>query len=141
MFLDEVSGLLHKRLSTSPSNVVTNLEERIPFRNEQPHSLHGYIKTINSKNVTLEARYFSGRTNESLYTASINDSINGNNEWKRYWGQIPKIENAEFIDVRINSDIPDSGTSYSYFDDVGLIEWDSLHVISISHINFVSKFL
>ena len=124
------TGLLHTRLASSPENVVTNLEDRIPFRNEQSHSLHGYIKTNNSKNVTLEARYYSGRTDGSLYTASINDTINGDKIWEKYWDQIPKIENAEFIDIRINSDVPDSGISYSYFDDVGLIEWDSLKIIS-----------
>jgi hypothetical protein len=30
----------------------------------------------------------------------------------------------------MNSDIPDSNISYSWFDDVGLIEWDTLELIS-----------
>ena len=132
------TGLLHIRLPNSPENIVTNLENRIPYRNEKSHSLHGYIKTYNSKNVTLETRYYDGRSGESLFTSSINDSINGTYHWKKYWDEIPKINNAEFIDIRLNSDIPDSGISYSYFDDVGLIEWDSLQSISSYPVSIIN---
>ena len=41
-----------------------------------------------------------------------------------------KLKNAEFINIRMNSDVPDSGESFSFFDDVGLIEWDSIQSIS-----------
>ena len=131
-------GLLHKRNSDSPSNIVTNLEDRIPFQNELSHSLHGYIKTVNSKNVTLEARYFDNRSGESLFTASIQDSINGNTNWEKYWDEIPKIESAEFVNIRMNSDIPDSGESFSFFDDVGLIEWDSIQSVSSYPISIIN---
>tara|TARA_X000000950_G_scaffold127573_1_gene159552 strand:- start:586 stop:1998 length:1413 start_codon:yes stop_codon:yes gene_type:complete len=122
-------GLLHRRNSNSPSNIVTDLEDRFPFQNDLSHSLHGYIKTVNGKNVTLEARYFDSRSGENLFTASIQDSLNGNNNWEKYWDEIPKIENTEFINIRMNSDIPDSGESFSFFDDVGLIEWDSIQSV------------
>ena len=131
-------GLLHKRNSDSPSNIVTNLEERLPFRNDLSHSLHGYIKTLNGKNVTIEARYFDSRSGESLFTVSMEDSVNGDNIWKKYWDEIPKIENAEFIDIRMNSDIPDSGQSFSYFDDVGLIEWDSIKSVTSFPISIIN---
>ena len=131
-------GLLHKRNSIPPSNIVTNLEERLPFRNDLSHSLHGYIKTLNGKNVTIEARYFDSRSGESLFTVSMEDSVNGDNIWKKYWDEIPKIENAEFIDIRMNSDIPDSGQSFSYFDDVGLIEWDSIKSVTSFPISIIN---
>ena len=131
-------GLLHKRNSDSPSNIVTNLEDRFPFQNDLSHSLHGYIKTVNSKNVTLEARYFDSRSGESLFTASIQDSINGNTNWEKYWDEIPKIENAEFINIRMNSDVPDSGESFSFFDDVGLIEWDSIQSVSSYPVSIIN---
>ncbi|MFL3005942.1 MAG: CapA family protein [Candidatus Neomarinimicrobiota bacterium] len=131
-------GLLHKRNSDSPSNIVTNLEDRLPFQNDFSHSLHGYIKTVNSKNVTLEARYFDNRSGESLFTASIQDSINGNTNWRKYWDEIPKIESAEFVNIRMNSDIPDSGESFSFFDDVGLIEWDSIQSVSSYPISIIN---
>jgi len=123
-------SLLHERSFNSPSNIVTNLEDRIPFRNDLAHTLHGYIKTINGKDVTIEARYFDSRSGESLFTASMQDSLNGDESWKKYWTEIPKVEDSEFIDIRMNSGIPDSGNSRSYFDDVGLIEWDSIRSVS-----------
>ena len=51
-------------------------------------------------------------------------------DWKKYWTEVPIVENSEFIDIRMNSGIPDSGNSRSYFDDVGLIEWDSIRSVS-----------
>ncbi len=123
-------GLLHIRTQDSPDNIVTDLEERIPFYKEFSHTLHGTIKTNNAKNVTLEARFYEGRTGESLSTTSINDSISGNTGWQKYWDEIPIQEEANFFNIRMNSDVPDSGYSYSFFDDVGFIQWDSLVSIS-----------
>ena len=124
------SALLHLRNQNSPSNIVTNLEERLPFNNLLNHSLHGFIRTNNARNVILEARYADGRTNEIIHTSSSGDTISGNTTWEKYWGDIPNIDNATFIDVRANSGIPDSGIAFSWFDDVGLIEWDSLKTLT-----------
>ena len=71
-----------------------------------------------------------GRTGESLITVSIGDSVSGSLNWKKYWNDIPYTEEAEFFDIRSNSDIPDSGLAYSWFDDVGFIEWDTLKLIT-----------
>ena len=124
------NALLHIRSPESPNNIVTNLEDRLPFDNQKQHSLHGYVKTENAKNVSIEARLSVGRTGESLITASIGDSISGSFNWEKYWNDIPYNEEAEFFDIRSNSDIPDSGLAYSWFDDVGFIEWDTLKLIT-----------
>ena len=124
------NALLHIRSPESPNNIVTNLEDRLPFDNQKQHSLHGYIKTENAKNVGIEARLSVGRTGESLITVSIGDSVSGSLNWKKYWTDIPYTEEAEFFDIRSNSDIPDSGLAYSWFDDVGFIEWDTLKLIT-----------
>ena len=124
------NGIQHIRYPESPDNIVTDLEERIPFNNQYQHTIHGFIKTENANNVTLEIKCASGRSGESLFTISIEDSISGSSTWKRYWGNIPNTQEAEFFNIRMNSDIPDSGTAYSWFDDVGLIEWDTLELIS-----------
>ncbi|GIS54495.1 hypothetical protein Ct9H90mP29_15370 [bacterium] len=66
-----------------------------------------------------------GRTGESLITDQteilylvhlIGKSI----------GMIYQTEEAEFFDIRSNSDIPIQA-AYSWFDDVGFIEWDTLN--------------
>ena len=134
------AALLHIRSESSPDNIVTNLEERIPFKNEHQHTVHGFIKTENGKEVTIEVRCAIGRSGESLFTASMGDSLSGSNNWQKYWGDIPIDEGANYFDIRLNSGVPDSGFAFSWFDDVGLVEWDSLkeisqYPISISHPN------
>ena len=124
------SALLHIRSQNSSSNIVTNLEERIPIYKEFAHTLHGYIKTKNAKNVTIEAQFYNSRTSDSFNTISINDSISGDNDWLQYWNEIPIPEDAEYINIRTTSDVPDSGTSHTYYDDIGLIQWDSLKSIN-----------
>ncbi|MFL2983700.1 MAG: CapA family protein [Candidatus Neomarinimicrobiota bacterium] len=124
------NGLLHIRYPDSPDNIITNLEERIPFDNQYQHTIHGFIKTENANNVTLEIKCSAGRSGESLFTISIDDSISGSSTWQKYWGDVPNNQDAEFFDIRMNSDIPDSSIAYSWFDDVGLIEWDTLELIS-----------
>lgn len=116
----------HKRYSDSPGNIVTNLDEKIPINKSLDHTLHGYIKTKNAKNVTLELRSSLNRTGEGLETISLRDSVNGNSPWRKYWENISIPENSEFFDIRLNSSVPDTGVGFSWFDDVGLIEWDSL---------------
>jgi poly-gamma-glutamate capsule biosynthesis protein CapA/YwtB (metallophosphatase superfamily) len=128
----------HKRDYQSPVNLVTNLEERIPIKSNLNHSLHGYIKTMNGKNVTLELRSSINRTGESLFTTSILDSVSGDTRWTKYWGDIPLTENSEFVDIRMNSSIPDSGDAFSWFDDIGLIEWDSLKTLTSFPVNLES---
>jgi len=95
---------------------------------------------VNSKNVTLEAQFYDGRTGDSFNTISIDDSLSGNNNWHKYWDEIPIPDVTEYINIRTNSDVPDSGISYTYYDDIGLIQWDSLksiyeYPITIQHPN------
>ncbi len=128
------------RNEDSPDNIITNLENRMPFKNEFDHTIHGYIKTDNGENVTLEVRLSQGRSGESLFTASMGDSVQGTKDWLPYWGNVPSHEDAKFFNIRMNTDVPNSGQSRSWFDDVGLIEWDSLKSfdgfpISIMHPN------
>ncbi len=116
----------HIRYADSPGNIVTNFEEKIPIKNELEYTLHGYLKTNNGKNVTLEFRSSINRTGDNIETISLEDSINGDSPWRKYWENISIPDNAEFFDIRLNSSVPDTGISFSWFDDVGLIEWDSL---------------
>jgi len=114
------------RNEDSPDNIITNLENRMPFKKEFDHTIHGYIKTENGKNVTLEIRLSQGRSGENILTASMGDSVQGTWDWMPYWGDVPSHEDANFFDIRLNTDVPGSGESQTWFDDVGLVEWDSL---------------
>ncbi len=128
------------RYDYAQDNIITNLEDRMPFKNEFDHTIHGYIKTENGKNVTLQIQLSEGRSGESFLTASMNDSVQGTKFWMPYWGDVPSHEDANFFDIRMSTGIPDTGKSQTWFDDVGLVEWDSLQSfeefpISVMHPN------
>ncbi|SVB26357.1 uncharacterized protein METZ01_LOCUS179211, partial [marine metagenome] len=78
----------HLRNADSQDNIVTNLEDRMPFKSELDHTIHGYIKTQNGKDVTLQLRLAEGRTGENLLTISMEDSVNGTQDWMPYWFDI-----------------------------------------------------
>ncbi len=120
----------HLRDENSDAVLITNLEERILFKNEFEHSIHGFIKTENGYDVTLQARLYEGRTSPPLITSSLKDSVNGTMDWFYYWENLSHHEDAQFFDIRLHSGVPDSGVSESWFDDVGVIEWDSIRSIS-----------
>ena len=44
----------------------------------------------------------------------------------------------EFFDLIMNSGIPDSGLSQTWFDDIGLIQWDSMQVFTDNPINITN---
>jgi PKD repeat protein len=67
----------------------------------------------------------------------MNDSINGDTPWTKYWGNISIPPNTQFVNIRMNSSVPDSGFAYSWFDDVGLIEWDSIQSLSSTPIEIM----
>ena len=128
----------HLRNSDSPDNIVTNLEDRMPFKSELDHTIHGYIKTQNGKDVTLQLRLAEGRTGENLLTISMADSVYGTQDWMSYWFDIQQQDSANFFNLRMNTGIPDSGQSQTWFDDVGLVQWDSIPV-SYTHLTLPTK--
>ncbi len=127
----------HLRNADSQDNIVTNLEDRMPFKSELEHTIHGYIKTQNGKDVTLQLRLAEGRTGENLLTISMADSVYGTQDWMPYWFDIQQEDSANFFNLRMNTGIPDSGQSQTWFDDVGLVQWDSILTFDNFPVNIV----
>mgnify|MGYP007000405384 len=75
----------HIRNNNSPSNIITNLKNKFPFKNHLKHTLHGHIKTQNAQNVDLQLRLSESRNAETLITISLDQSMNGFHDWKKYW--------------------------------------------------------
>jgi poly-gamma-glutamate capsule biosynthesis protein CapA/YwtB (metallophosphatase superfamily) len=114
------------RLSSSTSNIITNFEERIICPTDtMKYSLCGYIKTQNGANVTIEIRYHTDRTGITpLATETIGVQVNGNTPWTFYHKELTIPTGTKFFDIRLNSGIPNSGTAYSWFDNVSVVCWD-----------------
>tara|TARA_B100000315_G_scaffold223352_1_gene228075 strand:+ start:12599 stop:17371 length:4773 start_codon:yes stop_codon:yes gene_type:complete len=129
-----VRSLAHHRAPNSPDNIVTNFEERIKMYGDREHTLHGYIKTQNGSNVTIEIRYYDSRgASEFLAQEDIGFYITGDTEWTFYWKNLDVPEETRFIDIRMNSDIPGEGEALSWFDNVGVIEWSEWESLSFPH--------
>jgi poly-gamma-glutamate synthesis protein (capsule biosynthesis protein) len=120
-------SIQHIRYSSSPDNVVTNLEKTIISRSSSlKHTLTAYIKTLNAENVTLEVQYFSDRTGYYLLgSQNIGVLVDGTTPWTLYHKELTIPAGTNFFDIRLVSDVPDSGTAYSWFDNVGIICWNA----------------
>ncbi len=120
-------SIQHRRDAGTSSNIVTNFEERIICRSDDiNYSLCAYIKTQNASDVTIEIKYYVDRiSNYSLGMENIGVWIDGDTPWTFYHKELSIPNGTKFFDIRLNSNVPNSGTAFSWFDNVNLISWDS----------------
>jgi PKD repeat protein len=122
-FLGDQS-ITHLRTPASGDNIVTNFEDRIKINNDLPHSLAGWIKTDNGDDVTVEIRFYSSRTSGNILSQeSLTSGVDGDTDWTYYHQSLDVPGNAKYFDIRLNSDMPNSGEARSWFDNVSVIEW------------------
>lgn len=115
-----------RRESGAPYNIVTNFEQRIICLSDTlSFTLAGFIKTLNGKGVTIQIQYFADRENPvALGEENLGTTISGTKPWTFYYHNLTIPAGTEFFDVRLNSNVPNSGTSFAWFDNVSLICWD-----------------
>jgi archaellin len=119
------------RNSSQTGNVITdfkNLHKLTPYQN---YTLQGYVKTQNGANVTIEIRYYSSRDYYSqISTESVGTQLSGDNDWTYLHQEITVPPQAKFFDIRLVSFPPETGTAFSWFDNISLIGWNSWKYIS-----------
>ncbi len=127
-------SIQHRRDAGTSSNIVTNFEERIICRSDIiNYSLCGFIKTLNGANVTIEIKYYENRiSGYPLGEENIGVSVNGDTPWTFYHKELTIPGGTEFFDIRLNSNVPNSGTAFSWFDNVSLVSWDNWGEYDIS---------
>ena len=104
--------------------ITTHLEKRIQCDIDKNYSLYGHIKTQNANEVTIKARYYDTRTYDyNLGTEDIGTFVYGDSDWQFYHKELTLPEWTKYFNIRLNSRIPEFGTGYAWFDDVGVIEW------------------
>jgi hypothetical protein len=115
-----------RRESGAPYNIVTNFEHRIICRSDTlTYSLCGFIKTLNGKGVTIEIQYFDDIENPvPIGEQNLGVTVSGNKPWTFYHRELTIPAGTEYFDVRLNSNVPNSGTSFAWFDNVSLICWE-----------------
>lgn len=120
-------SLQHTRDDNSPYNLVTNFEHRILCQSDtMSYSLAAYIKTQNGADVTIEIQYFQNfEGGYPIGNENIDVLVNGDTPWTFYHKELTIPAGTQFFDIRLNSNIPQSGTALSWFDNVSLIRWDN----------------
>ncbi|GIT40607.1 MAG: hypothetical protein Ct9H300mP9_4570 [Candidatus Neomarinimicrobiota bacterium] len=75
----------------------------MPHNNELEYSIHGFLKTDNGSNVTLQVRLFEGRSSPPLLTAAIDDSKQWYKRLGLLLGKHSSSSGCGFFDIRIHS--------------------------------------
>jgi hypothetical protein len=123
-------SLRHRRFPDSGDNIITNLENRIRRYSDGNYSLHGYIKTQNGAGVTIQARYYQNRTGATLLDIeNVGTPVSGDLDWTYFQKELTLPEGTNYFDICSNSDCPANGEAFSWFDNVGLIEWTEWEAI------------
>ena len=107
-------------------DLATKLEGRLKrYSDSTSYSLHGYIETADAQGVTIQIRYYEYRWYAVMLGSEyISDDITGDTDWTFYHKELTVPSNTNYFDILLISETPDTGTSYAWFDNVGLIEWN-----------------
>jgi poly-gamma-glutamate capsule biosynthesis protein CapA/YwtB (metallophosphatase superfamily) len=107
--------------------IYTNLEERILFYSDTSvYTLYSYIKTDVPASSGVAIQFYTTRTAYTPFASvEINSDITSFDRWKLFTADFNLPSNARFINLRLRTNSPQSGTAYSRFDNTGVIEWTS----------------
>ena len=125
-------SLCQIRSYAAGDNILTSFEKRIKLYSDGAHSLHGYVKTFGASDVTIEIRYYQNRSGGMISSEDIGLSIDGTHDWQLIHKELDVPENANYINVRLLSDCPNFGTGYTWFDDVGVIQWTDWDYLNVN---------
>ena len=121
------------RSAGSPS-ITTNLEGRIVcYSDSTYYTVYGFIKTENANDVDIVARFYRYRTYPYLLGAcSLSTKVSGTTDWILYHEDFIPTDNTRYFDICLKSEAPQIGNNaYSWFDNVGIIEWEPWQPLNI----------
>jgi poly-gamma-glutamate capsule biosynthesis protein CapA/YwtB (metallophosphatase superfamily) len=124
-------------------SLYTNLEKRIKlYLNTSSYTLHTHLKTQNAASAGILIQFFDSRTQVyPIGTEDLNVAVNGTTDWTFYHNEFTLPVNTQFINLRLQSNSPQSGVSKSWFDNVGLIEWtDWKDCNSVSNVSYPNDY-
>lgn len=109
---------------TSSLALVTNLEDRIVcYSDSTKYTLYGYIKTQNANNASIFVKSYQERTGSSSIGTVGLDTVTGTTDWNFYCKEFTPPNGANYFDINLRSVGPLSEQGYTWFDNVGIIEW------------------
>ena len=126
------------KMIRNPSNTDNALVDNyycFPLVNEPEEiSVRGYIKTENSNDTKIGVRFYESRCSGTIETQYTSD-VDGTTEWQEYSKDIIVPDDSRYIDLRMVSFPTDSLESISYFDNVGIIEWEEWSLSEVLYPN------
>ena len=126
------------KMIRNPSNTDNALVDNyycFPLINEPEEiSVRGYIKTENSNDTKIGVRFYESRCSGTIETQYTSD-VDGTTEWQEYSKDITVPDDSRYIDLRMVSFPTDSLESISYFDNVGIIEWEEWSLSEVLYPN------
>jgi poly-gamma-glutamate capsule biosynthesis protein CapA/YwtB (metallophosphatase superfamily) len=111
----------------SQQNVIiaTHFEKRLLcYSDTIGYTLYGYIKTDNGNNAEARIRFYPSRTGGSSIGSETIGGISGTNDWAFYYSNFTPANGTNYIDIWLRSEGPQTGDGYTWFDNVGVVEWD-----------------
>ena len=124
VFYAGTRSLCHFR-SQQNVTLATHFENRLPCPTDTAgYTLYGYIKTDNSKNAETMVRFYQSRTSGYSLGSETTSEITGTHDWTLYYRNFTPANGTNFIDVWLRSEGPEIGDGYTWFDNVGVIEWE-----------------
>jgi poly-gamma-glutamate capsule biosynthesis protein CapA/YwtB (metallophosphatase superfamily) len=106
--------------------IATNLEQRIVcYSNSTPYTLYGHIKTEKATDADIVVKFYQYRTwSFSLGACSLSTKIDGTADWELHHKNFVPHWATNYFDIYMQSAPPSTAdTGYSWFDNVGIIEW------------------
>ncbi len=106
-------------------SITTNLEERIVcYSDSIPYTLYGNIKTQNSDSAGIMVRYYRSRTSGYNGSNDLDTVITSISDWTFYYNEFTPTDGTQYFDILLHSAAPESSESFTWFDNVGIIEWE-----------------
>jgi hypothetical protein len=119
-------SLCQVRFTGGPA-IVTNLERRIKcYSDSTYYSLYGYMKTHNANDAGIIIQFYTTRySSNPIGQSNLGTEVTGTTDWTFYHNEFMPTNGTRYIDMWLRSEAPQSGgEGYTWFDNVGVIEWE-----------------
>ena len=119
-------SLALRRHATDEEPVGTDLEKHLPCDPTKEHSCSGWMKASNAADAVVMTRFYDGRYSTTPIT-STDDAprMTGSQDWVHRWKNLETPPNALYFELRCSNDAPPAGTGFAWFDELGMIEWET----------------
>lgn len=124
VFYAGARSLCHFRAQQNVT-LATHFEKRlICYSDTSGYTLYGYIKTDNSNNAEIRVRFYPSRTGGTTIGYETTGEISGTHDWALYYTNFTPSNGTNYLDVWLRSEGPQAGDGYTWFDNVGIVEWE-----------------